>query len=105
VTFDWTEKSTYDSLFDNAAKVGSSIRAVFIVAPQSLDAAPTVVEFVDLARARGVKRFVLLSAAPVDEGGPVMGKVHSYLKQLGTDGEVEWAVLRPTWFQGVLKLL
>ncbi|KAK3939700.1 hypothetical protein QBC46DRAFT_387357 [Diplogelasinospora grovesii] len=28
-----------------------------------------------------------------------MGKVHAYLRELGTRGEVDWAVLRPTWFQ------
>ncbi|KAH8682273.1 hypothetical protein BX600DRAFT_448127, partial [Xylariales sp. PMI_506] len=28
-----------------------------------------------------------------------MGKVHTYLRELGDRGEIEWAVLRPTWFQ------
>lgn len=28
-----------------------------------------------------------------------MGKVHAYLRELGQRGDVEWGVLRPTWFQ------
>lgn len=37
ITFDWSDKSTYEGLFDKAA---TKIWAVFIVGPQSLDAAP-----------------------------------------------------------------
>jgi hypothetical protein len=61
-------------------------------------------EFVDFARERGAQRFVLQSASSIEEGGPAMGKVHSYLKKLGGQGAVEWAVLRPTWFQRTFSL-
>ncbi|KAI4155834.1 MAG: hypothetical protein LQ340_000707 [Diploschistes diacapsis] len=50
--------------------------------------------FIDTGKEHGVKRFVLLSAIREDETTPGTGKVHAYLKQL----DVEWAVLRPTWF-------
>jgi festuclavine dehydrogenase len=30
-----------------------------------------------------------------------MGGVHALLKERGDRGEFEWAVLRPTWFQGM----
>ncbi|KAI3535709.1 AFUA_2G17970 family ergot alkaloid biosynthesis protein [Colletotrichum filicis] len=47
------------------------------------------------------RRFVLLSGSPVepDINGYAMGRPHAYLKELGDKGEVEWAALRPTWFQ------
>lgn len=57
-------------------------------------------DFVDFARERGVRRFILQSASAIEAGGPAMGKVHSYLEELGAKGEVEWGVVRPSWFQG-----
>jgi festuclavine dehydrogenase len=55
--------------------------------------------FIDLAVEKGVKRFVLLSASVLDVGdGPMMGKVSKYISSLG----VKWAILRPTWFMGML---
>ncbi|KAM7208108.1 hypothetical protein V8F20_001654 [Naviculisporaceae sp. PSN 640] len=47
----------------------------------------------------GVRRFVLQSASCIEPGGPAMGKVHGYFRELGSRGEIEWAVLRPSWFQ------
>ena len=55
--------------------------------------------FVDLARSRGVNRFVLLSSSAIKVGGPAHGQIHQYLSDLG----VEYAVLRPTWFMGKLS--
>ena len=46
-----------------------------------------------------MRRFVLLSATSVNPGGPMMGEVHEYLR--GLEG-VEWTVLRPAWFVGML---
>ncbi|KAL8686257.1 MAG: hypothetical protein Q9218_007236 [Villophora microphyllina] len=55
--------------------------------------------FVDMAKEKyGVKRFVLLSASALERVGWGMGEVHEYLADLGEKGEVEWCVLRPTWF-------
>ncbi|KAK1755036.1 hypothetical protein QBC47DRAFT_323651 [Echria macrotheca] len=102
------------------------IRAVYLVGPPSgfgdgdgnggggggEDVAGVVMDFVDFAREKlGGKngsgmRFVLQSESGVESGveagGPALGKVHAYLRELGTRGEVEWAVLRPTWFQQTL---
>jgi festuclavine dehydrogenase len=53
----------------------------------------------DLAVEKGVQRFVLLSGSVLDVGdGPMMGKVSKHISSLG----VEWAILRPTWFMGML---
>lgn len=65
-----------------------------------MDPAGLMMDFVDYARKEhGVTRFVLQSGSCIEAGGPVMGKVHGYLRELGSRGEIEWAVLRPTWFQ------
>jgi uncharacterized protein YbjT (DUF2867 family) len=56
--------------------------------------------FIDFAIAKDVKRFVLVSAYSAPVGGPMMGKVHEYLIHIG----VEYAVLRPPWFMGMLPL-
>jgi uncharacterized protein YbjT (DUF2867 family) len=98
VAFDWHNRETWEKPFATSA---SPIGAVYLIAPPSLDADKIMNDFIDFARERGVRRFVLQSASSIEPGGPAMGKVHSYLIELGQRGEVDWAVLRPTWFQGM----
>ncbi|KAK6069288.1 Agroclavine dehydrogenase [Seiridium cupressi] len=96
VKFDWNDKSTWDS----ALSAGPTpVTSVWIVAPGMLNPGPIAREFIDLAREKGASRFVLLSSTQVKDGGAAMGEIHQYLRELGDKGEVEWAVLRPTWFQ------
>lgn len=98
VHFDWVNTDTWSSPFD-ALPAGSALSAVYIIAPGFLNAETLMNGFIDFARERGVRRFVLQSASCIEPGGPLMGKVHAYLRELDQRGEVEWAVLRPTWFQ------
>ncbi|KAK2772969.1 hypothetical protein FQN52_004803 [Onygenales sp. PD_12] len=100
--FDWLDESTWDSPFAVATaqreedSSGPAFSAVYLVAPPVVEMAPLMNRFVDFARGRGVRRFVLLSASLLEKGGPAMGGVHGYLAELGEG--VEWAVLRPSWF-------
>ena len=95
VRFDWTDESTYELPFASPEAQKLPIRAVYIVGPPAEDPFPSVKAFVDFAKAKGVKRFVFLSASPADESPSTwFGRLHTYLKELG----VEWTVLRPTWF-------
>ncbi|KAK4449361.1 hypothetical protein QBC34DRAFT_405744 [Podospora aff. communis PSN243] len=94
VIFDWLDRETWNNPYDKG-----DVRAVYLIAPPMMDAASVMMDFVDFARGKGTKRFVLQSASAIEPGGPAMGKVHAYLRELGTRGEVDWAVLRPTWFQ------
>jgi festuclavine dehydrogenase len=92
VKFDWLNSTTYASLFNHA-----SISAIFLVAPPIMDCFPPMKAFLDLAIEKGLKRFVLLSASLLDVGdGPMMGRVSKYIVSLN----VEYAILRPTWFMG-----
>ncbi|KAG5640829.1 hypothetical protein DXG03_006890 [Asterophora parasitica] len=93
VAFDWFNPSTYENPF----KADANIDRVYIVGPPVLDKLPQTKDFVELAIAKGVKRFVLLSAAGTPRGGLLNGKVHEYLAERGVD----YAVLRPTWFNAV----
>lgn len=95
VKFDWDDEATWEPIFVNP------IKAVLLIAPRSPDPVPVMTKFVDFARAKGVPRFVLLSASSVEEGGPLTGGMHKYLRELGDEGKISWAVLRPTWFQGI----
>ncbi|KAK3310647.1 uncharacterized protein B0T15DRAFT_564552 [Chaetomium strumarium] len=99
VHFDWDNTDTWSNPFDTLPAGTATINAVYIIAPPSLNAEALMNGFVDFARDRGVRRFVLQSASCVEAGGLLMGKVHAYLRELGQRDEVEWAVLRPTWFQ------
>nr|GAT54836.1 predicted protein [Mycena chlorophos] len=99
VRFDWLDESTYANPFEVAAGTGKIIDRVYLVAPQTTDMFPPMKRFIDLAKDRGVCRFVLLSATvcePDLETGLAMGKVHAYLATLGEG--VEYCVLRPSWF-------
>ncbi|OTB05104.1 hypothetical protein M426DRAFT_36942, partial [Hypoxylon sp. CI-4A] len=93
VKFDWDDKSTWEQLFAQYP-----IDTVHIVVKSTADQAVLNKVFVDFALDKGVRRIVLLSGSPVEEGGPTMGKTHQYLHELGDQGKVEWAVLRPSWF-------
>ena len=88
VRFDWSDTATYEQAL---AFVGR----VYLVAPVgALDPYPAMAAFLGRALESGVRRFVLLSASSLPEGGPAMGLVHRLLAQTAP----EWAVLRPTWF-------
>lgn len=76
IVFDWHDHNTWSNPFSAA---GGPLRAVYIVASPVMDSAPITMEFIDFARDKCVRRFVL--------------------RELGQRGEVDWAVLRPTWFQ------
>ncbi|KAK3300857.1 uncharacterized protein B0H64DRAFT_437984 [Chaetomium fimeti] len=106
VPFDWHDTDTWDNLFPTTTTANTAnpttntnITAVYLIAPPTLGAEQVMIDFVELARGRGVRRFVLQSGSPIEAGGPAMGQVHAHLRDLGQRGEAEWACLRPTWFQ------
>ncbi|WP_437674507.1 ergot alkaloid biosynthesis protein [Sorangium sp. So ce131] len=86
--FDWNDAATHGPAL-------AGVGRVYLVAPVGApDPYPVMAEFIDRALKSGVRRFVLLSASSLPEGGPAMGAVHHLLRQVAP----EWAVLRPTWF-------
>lgn len=88
VRFDWGDTSSFADAF-------SDVSAVYLVAPtDTVDSLGTMQPGLEAALAAGVMRFVLLSASSLNEGGPMMGAVHAWLR----DNAPEWSVLRPTWF-------
>ncbi|KAK0631909.1 hypothetical protein B0T14DRAFT_532502 [Immersiella caudata] len=97
VIFDWDDRETWYNPYEKVDK--GDIKAVYLIAPPRVDSVSVMMDFIDFARERRTRRFVLQSASAIEPGGPAMGKVHAYLRELGTRGEVDWAVLRPTWFQ------
>ncbi|MBL1421822.1 MAG: ergot alkaloid biosynthesis protein [Alphaproteobacteria bacterium] len=89
VKFDWLDENTY-----NHALKG--VEAVYLVAPSGVaDPVSILSNFIDIAKKLDVRRFVLLSASLLECGGPAMGKVH---QKLAKDKDLEWCVLRPSWF-------
>ena len=88
IRFDWLDDSTHQAAL-------KGVQAVYLVAPAgSSDPHSVMAPFIERAIGQGVRRFVLLSASPIEEGGPIMGATHQMLRQAAP----EWAVLRPTWF-------
>ncbi|KAF8965090.1 hypothetical protein BDZ97DRAFT_1659434 [Flammula alnicola] len=91
VKFDWFDKTTYENPFNADPKIDR----VYIIVPGIFDVLSYLGPFIDLAVSKGVKRFVLLSTSQLEPGDGPLGKVHQYLLDIGVD----YAVLRPTWFQ------
>ncbi|KAH0593522.1 hypothetical protein MHUMG1_08660 [Metarhizium humberi] len=92
--FDWLDDATYDNVL--SPKDGMQpISAVWLVPPPIADLAPPVNAFINHARLKDVKRFVLLSASMLERGAPAMGQIHEHLASM--EG-IHYTVLRPTWF-------
>jgi ergot alkaloid biosynthesis protein len=88
IRFDWLDDSTYDAAL-------TDVKAAYLVAPANVTSPLAAMQpFLERALNAGVERFVLLSASILEEGGPMMGEVHSFLKTHAP----QWVVLRPTWF-------
>ncbi|GHG90927.1 NmrA family NAD(P)-binding protein [Streptomyces lanatus] len=88
VRFDWYDRTTHEEAL-------SGTDHVYLVPPlASADPAAIMLPFLELARASGVRRAVLLSSSAIPAGGPAVGQVHQALPSLFD----EWAVLRPSWF-------
>lgn len=94
VKFDWFDKST----FENPFKADSTIDRVYIIAPHGLHPGPIVKPFIDLAIAKGVKRFVLLGGSHQTSKTPATGEVQKLLEE----SSVDYAILKANWFQGEL---
>lgn len=88
VRFQWQDPMSFEAAFRD-------IEAVYLVAPtDTFDSIGAMQPALECARKAGVMRFILLSASSLDEGGPMMGAVHAWLRT----NAPEWAVLRPSWF-------
>ncbi|KAL8928266.1 MAG: hypothetical protein Q9208_001976 [Pyrenodesmia sp. 3 TL-2023] len=88
--FDWNDSSTWRNPWD----LSPDIKAVWLVVPGILEPIKMLKPFVEMARSRGCERFVLLSASVIEEGGPMTGEVHRYLREL--EGNMSEAHHRPT---------
>ncbi|GKT47813.1 festuclavine synthase II [Colletotrichum spaethianum] len=96
ISFDWEDEKTWASALE------AGVKSIFLVAPPVMDVLSPMQSFIDQARMKGhAKRFVLLSASSIepDINGYATGRPHAYLKELGDKGDVEWAAIRPTYFQ------
>ncbi|GLY48716.1 ergot alkaloid biosynthesis protein [Lentzea sp. NBRC 102530] len=85
VRFDWDDPSTFETALDG-------IERIYLIPPIGVvDPVPAVESM--LARARLVRRVVLLSSSAVPESATGMGALPALVRTLP-----EWAVLRPSWF-------
>jgi ergot alkaloid biosynthesis protein len=88
VCFDWSNTTSFDGALDG-------VFAIYLVAPSNVaEPLAAMTPFLERALDTGVERFVLLSASSLEEGGPMMGAVHDWLRRHAS----RWVVLRPTWF-------
>lgn len=88
VRLDWSDPATFTSAL-------SGCDSVYLVAPTDrVDQMAAMRPFLEHAVERLPGVLVLLSAASLPAGGPMMGTVHAWLR----DHAPRWAVLRPSWF-------
>ncbi|KAI0139244.1 hypothetical protein BJ166DRAFT_605093 [Pestalotiopsis sp. NC0098] len=89
VKFDWTDESTWNRGFE-----AGLVESVYLMEPQVALPWLPMIKFVDFARQKGVKRFVLCAGTSAAPGKDGMGRVWEYF----IETKVEFAVLRPSWF-------
>lgn len=93
--FNWLDRETWEAVFNHA---DSPISAIYLVGAHAPEFVPPMLEFIDEAYSRGVKRFVLLSASTTKNGDAMMGEAHAHLDKIEN---IRYVVLRPTWFMGI----
>lgn len=99
VNFDFTDPSTYPNPFSSPDILphGERITTVYMIIPYTSDPEKHMVSFINYAiDCQAVKRFVLMAGTTCSLGGQGSGQVWKHL----VDRKVEYAVCRPTWFQG-----
>jgi len=89
IKFDWTDESSWTAPFEQ-----QSVDAVYMMEPQVDQPWLPMIKFIDLARNKGVKRFVLCGGTTTARGQDGMGRVWDHF----IDSGVEYCVLRPSWF-------
>lgn len=88
VRFEWGDVGSYRAALDG-------VQAIYLVAPTDrTDHLSVMRPLLEQAVEEDVAQFVLLSASSIDEGGPMMGEVHAWLRA----NAPSWVVLRPSWF-------
>lgn len=92
VKFDWTDESTWTTPFEN----NNNIEAIYMMQPNVAQPWVPMIKFIDLAKSKGAKRFVLCAGTSAALGKDGMGRVWQHYLDTG----VEYCVLRPTWFMG-----
>lgn len=97
INFDYTDPSTYQPIFSYYFPHDEVITAVYLVAPEIPDPVPAMNAFIDVAVKNGINRFVLLGGSDLEKGGDYIGGVWQHLDDL----DVEYAVLKATWFMGM----
>lgn len=87
--FDWLDYSTHENPFQHEISNGERISAVYLIAPEVQDPAPSMNAFIDIAVEKpSIKRFVLLSGSSLTKGGFYTGQVWQHLEDIGVDHTV-----------------
>jgi uncharacterized protein YbjT (DUF2867 family) len=87
VLFDWADPATHGPAL-------AEVDGIYLVAPIGVaEPVPIVEPFLNLARANGARRAVLLSSSAVSEDSG-LGALHRTVRTVMP----EWTVLRPSWF-------
>jgi festuclavine dehydrogenase len=91
IKFDWADESSWSKSLENG-----QVEAVYMMEPQVDNPWVPMIKFVDLARQKGVLRFVLCAGTSTCIGKDGMGRVWEHFINCGVD----YCVLRPSWFMG-----
>jgi uncharacterized protein YbjT (DUF2867 family) len=88
IPLDWEDPTTWEPALDG-------VTSAYLVAPATVpDPYGAVIDFLELATARGISRLVFLSMSSIPPGDLAHGRVHRWLIENADD----FAVLRPSVF-------
>jgi festuclavine dehydrogenase len=96
IKFDWSDEATWATAFEQ-----HSVNAVYMMEPQVAQPWVPMIKFIDFAKSKGTKRFVLCGGTTTARGQDGMGRVWDHFVSSG----VEYCVLKPSWFMGVYCML
>lgn len=95
VKLDYTDSSTFENAFMYGFPEGEKITAVYLIASEISESAPSMNAFIDYALEKhDVKRFVFMTGSSTEPGPIYVGPVWQHLKNI----RVDHTVLRCSWF-------
>jgi festuclavine dehydrogenase len=97
VIFDMLDESTFSNPFEFDFPNGIQINSLYLIAPECEDPIPALDSFIKYSVKHGVKKVIMLAGSTAEISDSYVKEMWRHLKHMN----VEYCVLRPTWFNGI----
>ena len=97
VKFDMLDKSTYANAFEYKLVNGKKLTAMYLITPETEHPLQYLDAFIEFAVDHGIQRVIMMAGSIAEVTPEWVEQTWRYLSSL----QVEFRVLRPTWFSGM----